>query len=265
MTEGRASWAHTALLATIEWLVSLLLGRILASAIAAPLTSHPRGGDALLDDGGRIAIELLSTRLGELQSSGASIALIVALYVLVTVPLQGALPAIATAAAPNPWARSIERTPTLVALALAHAVLLALLAWSARSFALVQWTRAVSPSPAHAMTSLYIALALAAIVIVALRAFFALARCAAVLSYDARASLACALDALRARPASVVLTRGALELSSLALAAIAAAAPRPLPLLASLGAHLARVAIERKWLAWGSKSIVRTASKHDNY
>jgi hypothetical protein len=86
-----------------------------------------------------------------------------------------------------------------------------------------------------------------------------------VLSYDARAALAHALGALRTRPFALVLSRVALELTSLALAALAAAAPRPLPLVASLGAHLARVAIERKWLAWGAQSIVRAASKHDNY
>lgn len=265
MSEQRARWAHTALLAIVEWLVSLWLGRMLANAIAAPLASHPRGGDALLDDGGRIAIELLSTRLGELQSAGAAIALVVALYLLITVPLQGTLPAIATRAARNPWARSIERTPTLVALALARAVLLALLAWSVRSFALEQWARAVSPNPANAMTALYAALAAAALVVIALRVFFALARCAAVLSHDARDALVRALDALRARPISLLLTRCALECASLALAALAASAPRTLTVIASLTAHLARVAIELQWLSWSAKTMVRAASKSDNH
>jgi hypothetical protein len=260
----RSTLAHAAALATVEWLVSLMLGSILADAIAAPLAHDPRGGEALAAEGGRIAIELFVLRQGELQSSAAMIALTVILYALIAVPLHGALPALATRCRENPWARSIARTPSLVAVALVQFALFACAALAIRPALSASIARALSPSPGPFFAITYAIAALCALAVLAARALFSLSRTAIVLGHDARPSLGLALEQLRRRPLSLLSSRLALELASLALALLAAASARPLVLIASCAAHSTRIALELAWLARAARGLPRPASKPQN-
>lgn len=251
----RAAIGHFAALVLVEWALSMALGAIMARALAAPLAAHPLGGDAFALDQGRVAIELLATRTSELRAGGAWVALIVILYALIVVPLHGALPSIAVRWQQNPWSNSISRTPTLVGLALVHLVLLATFGFAARSAIEASVTRALSASPGPFEAVTYALVTTVALVVLALRALFALARCAAALEHTTRASLSLAMNLLRERPLSLLGSRLLCEAASLALALAVALAPSTLVVIASLLAHGARVATELCWLRWGAKPL----------
>ncbi|MFO0556507.1 MAG: hypothetical protein U0269_00680 [Polyangiales bacterium] len=261
----RSMFAHAAGLSTVEWLASLMLGAILADAIAAPLAHDPRGGEALAAEGGRIAIELFVLQQGALQSAAAMIALTVILYALIAVPLHGVLPALATRGRDNPWARSIARTPSLVAVALVQLALLACAALAIRPAITASIARALSPAPGPFFALTYALVALCAVAMLAARTLFSLSRVAIVLGHDARPSLGLALEQLRRRPLALLTSRLALELASLALALLAAASARPLALLAAWAAHAARVAIELAWLERAANGLPKPASMPHNY
>ncbi len=261
----RSIAAHVAALTVIEWLVSLALGAMLADAIAAPLRAHRAGGDAIAAEHGRIAIELFVTRLAELRSGAATVVIVAVLYGLIVVPLHGVMPALVVCEKDNPWGRSVARTPSLVAIALVHGALLVTLGLSARSALTASIHRALSANPGPFLSVTYAIIAVALLTVVALRSLFALARAAAVLDHDARPSLALAFEALRARPFTIVLSRAALELASLALALLAALSPAPLTTLAALAAHGARIALELVWLARCAGHANFTASTRENH
>jgi hypothetical protein len=261
----RSTLAHAAALATVEWLASLMLGAILADAIAAPLAHDPRGGEALAAEGGRIAIELFVLRQGALQSAASIIALAVILYTLIAVPLHGVLPALATRAPDNPWERSIARTPSLVAVALVQLALLACAALAIRPAIAASIARALSPEPGPFFAVTYSLVALCAVALLAARTLFSLSRVAIVLGHDARPALGLALEQLRRRPLALLASRLAVELASLSLSLLAAASARPLALLAAWAAHATRVAIELAWLERVARPLSEYASTPQNY
>lgn len=263
---SRASTAvHTAALATVEWLVSWMLGSMLADAIAAPLVHDPRGGDALAAEGGRVAIELFVLRQGAVQSSAAMIALTVILYALVVVPLHGVLPSLATRTSESPWGRSISRTPSLVAVLLVQLSLVVCAALALRPIITGSYERALSPSPGPFYAVTFAVIALSALGLLAARTLFPLARVAVVLGHDARPSMGIALEQLRARPLTLLASRLLVELSSVALAVVAASSPRVLVHVAGWALHLARVAIELAWLERAARTVAKPVSTHQEH
>jgi hypothetical protein len=253
MSASTRSWLrsiapHALTLGIIEWSVALALGVHLTRALAEPLASHPDGADALVSEDGRIAIELYFARLAQLESSGASTALALALWALSSVPLHGALAALARPSDENPWIRSIAKTPSLVALFVAQCATLLCLALFARSSLTACVDRALSQrfDPWIALALGIVALVVAALL--SQRALFALARAALMHGAALRLCLAHGFNALRARPLRLLGGRAAVDLASLALALLATIAPPSIALVASLAAHLARIALELFWL-----------------
>lgn len=244
----RRAAPHVIGLALVEWAVSFALSRYVVSAIAAPLATHPRGADALFDEDGRIALDVYFSRSAELPPTLAATALIVGLVVLVSVPLQGAMPSLARGIRRNPWAQSIANTPSIVALAVAQTTLFALFALAIRrpfvSLAIDALSTGHSAKVAVFVAFVLLALAL----IAAIRSTFAIARGAVVGGDSARAALAHGFNLLRARLVRIVLGRLGVDASTLALAAVAAIAPASLAVAASLLAHGVRVALELAWL-----------------
>lgn len=260
----RSILAHAAVLATVEWLVSLALGAILANAIAGPLEHDPRGGEALAAEGGRIAIELFFLQQPALHAAAATIALCVVFYGLIAVPLHGVLPALATRTRDNPWVRSIARTPALVAVSLVQLALFTCAALTMRSALTASIARALSPSPGPFFALTHALLALGAVALLAARVLFPLSRMAIVLGQQARPSLGLAFELLRRRPFTLLSTRLAVEGASLALALFSAASPRHWVLIASWAAHVARVMIELVWLERAAKDVPRVMPASQN-
>jgi hypothetical protein len=259
---ARRAAPHVLALAAAEWALSLALGRQLALALAAPLRDRPEGGDAIFAEHGRIALELGVSRAHEINSAGALVALALALAALAVVPLQGALAALARGLPDNPWARSVSRTPPLVALSL-----LGLATWGTLGLAVHAslsraLTQALSPAPGHAVAIAVAIAAVTACAALSLRVVFALARASVVAGHAALASLGHGWSALRRRPFAHFSARALCELASLALAALASFTPTSVTVLASLLAHGLRLAIDLAWLAWASRALPEPVSSH---
>jgi hypothetical protein len=249
-------------LGIIEWIVALALGMWLTRALAEPLASHPDGADALVSEEGRIAIELYFARLTQLESSGASTAIALALWALASVPLHGALASLAQPSDENPWIRSIAKTPSLVALFVAQCATLLCLVLFARSSLTACVDRALSQR-----FDSWIALALVIVVLVVAallsqRALFALARAALMQGAALRLCLAHGFNTLRARPLLILGGRAAVDLASLALALPATIAPPSIALITSLVAHLSRIALELLWLRRALRTMPLLLSTH---
>jgi hypothetical protein len=259
---ARRAAPHVLALAAVEWALSLALGLPLALALAAPLRDRPEGGDALFSEHGRIALELGVARAHEINSAGALVGLALVLAALAVVALQGALAALARGLPGNPWARSVSRTPPLVALSLLGLATWGSLALAVHASLTRVLARALSRSPGHAVA---IALAIAAVTVgaaLSLRAVFALARASVVAGHPALASLGHGWSALRRRPLAHFFARALCELTSLALAVLASCAPTSVTVPASLLAHGLRLGIELAWLAWASRALPVPGSSH---
>jgi hypothetical protein len=259
---ARRAAPHALALAAVEWALSLALGRQLTLSLASPLRNRPEGGDALFSEHGRIALDLGVARAHEINSAGALVVLALVLAALAVVPLQGALAALARGLPGNPWARSVSRTPPLVALSLLGLATWGSLALAVHASLTRLLARALSPAPGHAVAIAAAIAAVTACAALALRAVFALARASVVAGHPALASLGHGWSALRRRPLAHFFARALCELASLSLAALASFAPTSVAVSASLLAHGLRLAIDLAWLAWASRALPEPVSSH---
>jgi|LNFM01.1.fsa_nt_gb hypothetical protein len=244
----RRAAPHVFGLALVEWALSFALARRIVTAFALPLEAHPAGGDAVLSEDGRVALELYFARSAELPPALAAVALYALLALLVTAPLHGALPSLARGLPRNPWAQSISKTPTLIALAIAQCTLVALFLLAVRGPVSSTAIDALSRATPLAIGSFAALLAVIWAILGALRVLFALARGAAVGGQTTRAALTHALATLRRRPIRLVLSRLVLDVAGLALAALATVAPAAAAVGASLVTHVGHVSLELAWL-----------------
>ncbi|MDP3276514.1 MAG: hypothetical protein Q8Q09_15055 [Deltaproteobacteria bacterium] len=259
----RADATTIAGIAALESLAALGLLAVAFAPLQSLFATHPRGLEALFDEQARIALEAYLLHSHELTNSLRSATLLLIVYALAVIPLQGLLAARATDH-PSIVVGTLERTPALLATAALYAsavAVISLASWSGviRVLRALDHPDVVPSGPLGALAVLCLAWV---VVMFSLRAFVSLARCEVMRGSPTLTAWRSAWNLLTLRTMSL---RLAYECVSLLVALLASRAEGPTALFALFATTALRVTAELVWLRTATNTqgtAVSTAQNH---